>query len=107
MARHGRRGLIWQTRGATRSNTNGLMLGTRQRKLWRVFHLMKAEKRAMAYDDGPTTKLIMQLIKENPGASDDVILKLFNAAVEADPDLRRRMALAVFNEPWDKLHPAN
>jgi hypothetical protein len=27
---------------------------------------MKAEKRAMAYDDGPTTKLIMQLIKENP-----------------------------------------
>ena len=42
------------------------MLGTRQRKLWRVFHLMKAEKRAMAYDDGPTTKLIMQLIKENP-----------------------------------------
>jgi hypothetical protein len=52
-------------------------------------------------------KLIERLIDENPGASCNVIAKLFSDAIANDPDLQTQVLESVFDDIWKALHPVN
>lgn len=53
------------------------------------------------------TEVIVRLIEENPGASRDVLEKLFIAEIEEDPDYRTPVIKYFFINAWSGLHPVH
>lgn len=51
------------------------------------------------------TEVIVRLIEENPGASRDVLEKLFIAEIEDDRDYRTPVLKYFFINAWSGLHP--
>lgn len=51
------------------------------------------------------TEVIVRLIEENPGASRDVLEKLFISEIEDDPDYRTPVIKYFFINAWSGLHP--